>query len=141
MSKYFLAAAAAGFIASLFGLRMGEVFAELKLPLLFPPVWLLPLGWAVTLALLAKSAGRVSGKKIKTAFFVSLSLLVIWALLFFRLNAYGGGVVSGLLLTGVWLHMRRVIGGESVTAGRQLLACCIWAGYSVYLNLGIDIIN
>ena len=128
---------AAGLLASLFTLRMGETFAALKLPFLFPPVWLLPAGWAGALLCLASAAGAAGERKIVNAFYVSLGLTVCWAVLFFRLDATLAALVSGLLLTGVWLHMRRLLGPISPKAKKLMLCCCIWGGYLAYLNAGI----
>jgi tryptophan-rich sensory protein len=146
--------AVAGLLASLFTLRMGEVFAPLKLPLFFPPLWLLPAGWTAALICLASAsatAGTAPGEcpdqpesehtarshKAAMAFYVSLGLTVCWAALFFRLNAGGAAAITGLLLTGVWLHLRRLTANKQ----KRLLVCCIWAGYMAYLNMGIWLIN
>ena len=139
-ARYWLSAGAAGLLASLFSLRMGGVFAALRLPLFFPPVWLLPVGWAAALILLA-SVTAAADKKPAAAFYVSLGLAVAWALLFFRLDAPVAAAAAGALLTGVWLRLRRVTGAESPQAKRRLLPCCVWAGYLTYLNLGICLIN
>jgi tryptophan-rich sensory protein len=140
-ARYSLSAAGAGLIASLFSLRMGEVFAALKLPLFFPPVWLLPVGWTVILILLASGIPGESGKKTVTAFYVSLSLVIVWAVLLFRLNAPVAAALAGLLLTGVWLYLRRLIGETSAQMKNRLLPCCVWAGYLTYLNMGICLMN
>ncbi|MDR0326518.1 MAG: tryptophan-rich sensory protein [Oscillospiraceae bacterium] len=139
--RFYLASAAAGLLASLFTLRMGEAFAALKLPFLFPPLWLLPIGWTVALILLASSV-RVSGDaKTITSFYVSLGLMVCWAALFFRAGAIPAAAITGLLLTGVWLHMRRLLGQPSPQGKKLMLPCCIWSGYLAYLNLGIWLMN
>jgi tryptophan-rich sensory protein len=140
-AKYFLSAAVAGLIASLFALRMGEVFVSLTLPFLFPPVWFLPVGWTAALVLLASGSGAADGKKVMTAFYVSLGLIICWALLFFRLEAHIAAAVTGLFLTGIWLHLRQMIGGNLPQTKKRLLPCCIWAGYTAYLNVGICFIN
>ncbi|MDR0294449.1 MAG: tryptophan-rich sensory protein [Oscillospiraceae bacterium] len=176
---YVLPAAAAGLLAGLFALRMGADFAELKLPLLFPPVWLLPFGWTAALILLvwgyssigdgrpgwALKEGRVSagttraehpdqvpaggefsarsprGTQMALAYYVSLGLAVCWAAVFFRLDAKFAAALTGLLLTGVWLRLRRLADAFSPRAGKLITPCCVWAGYLAYLNLGIWLIN
>ena len=135
----YLITAAAGLLASLFTLRMGEMFAALKLPFLFPPVWLLPIGWTAVLILLASSARHAGEKKAMTSFYVSLGLIVCWAVLFFRADTIPAAAIAGLLLTGVWLHMRRL--QTSSQAHKMLLPCCVWAGYLAYLNVGIWLMN
>lgn len=140
-ARYWLSAAASGAVAGLFTLHMGEVFASLKLPFLFPPVWILPVGWTAALILLASAMAGAEGQRAATAFYVSLGLAVSWALLFFRLDTPVAAAAAGLLLTGVWLHLRRLTGENSPGAKKRLLPCCIWAGYAAYLNIGICLIN
>jgi tryptophan-rich sensory protein len=141
-ARYWLSSAAAGLLASFFTLRMGEIFAALRLPLFFPPVFLFPIGWTAALILFAHTFSSCKpDKKAATSFYVSLGLIVLWALLFFRLDAPTAAACAGLLLTGVWLHIRRLLGEKAPKAGKRLVLCCIWAGYLAYLNLGICIIN
>lgn len=145
----FFITAAAGLLVSLFTLRMGAVFAELRLPLFFPPVWLLPVGWTAVLILLSAAVrhvkhgtdGTAPTKRVMTAYYVSLVLAVLWAIVFFRLEAKGTAVVVGLLLTGVWLHLMRLLEAFSPRAKKLMLPCCIWVGYLSYLHLGIWLIN
>ncbi|MDR1668607.1 MAG: tryptophan-rich sensory protein [Oscillospiraceae bacterium] len=142
---YFLAALT-GFLASLFTLRMGEEFAVLKRPLLFPPVWMIPVGWALTLLLAVSAARRIDcksgdGRKVMTSFYVSLVLTLAWPAIFFRLDAKAAGLVVLLLLTGVWLHAMKLIRPVSRRARKMLIACCIWSGYLSYINLGICVLN
>jgi tryptophan-rich sensory protein len=137
-----LITAAAGLAANLFALRMGETFAQLKLPLFFPPVWLLPLGWAAALICLANAVNAFSkdeSPKAATAFYVALGLVICWAVLFFRLEAPRASAASGIMLTGVLLHLRRL--AEPAGFGRRFIPCCMWAGYQAYLNLGICLMN
>ena len=140
-APHVLLTAAAGLLASLFALRMGETFAALKLPFLFPPVWLLPAGWTGALICLVSAAGAAGKRKVVNSFYVSLGLIICWAVLFFRLDAILAALVSGLLLTGVWLHMRRLLGDISPKAKKLMLCCCVWSGYLTYLNAGIWIMN
>jgi tryptophan-rich sensory protein len=139
---FHLFAAAAGILSCLFSLRMGEVFATLRLPLFFPPVRLLPVGWTVALICLSVSAsGQTGGKKSTQAFFVSLGLTVLGAILFFRAGAPLASSVCGLLLLGVWLRLRRLLGEGSRRAMRLMTFCCCWAGYLTYINIGIWLLN
>jgi tryptophan-rich sensory protein len=140
-ARYWLSAGAAGVAASFFSLRMGSVFTELRLPLFFPPAWLLQIGWTAALVLLASALTAESERKAARAFYISLGLTVCWAVFFFRLNAPAAALVCGLLLTGVWLHLRRLVCEKPGSAGKRLLPCCIWAGYMAYLNAGILLLN
>jgi tryptophan-rich sensory protein len=136
-----LIAAAAGLTANLFALRMGEAFAQYRLPLFFPPVWLLPAGWVAALIIFAAAFTGIEEKSLKltTAFYVALGLMICWAVLFFRAGLPAAAAVSGLTLTGVLLHMRRLAG--DLRGGRRFVPCCVWAGYLAYLNLGICLMN
>ncbi|MCL1807886.1 MAG: tryptophan-rich sensory protein [Oscillospiraceae bacterium] len=136
---YFFLTAAAGVLASLFTVRAGERLALLKQPLFFPPVWLTLLGWAAVLIILAVVSSKTEESRAAMAFYVSLGLMAGWAVLFFRTELFLAAAVCGLLHTGVWLHLRRLLS----EAGKQkvLIACCCWSGYMVYLNLGVWLIN
>ncbi|MDR1692456.1 MAG: tryptophan-rich sensory protein [Oscillospiraceae bacterium] len=141
---HFFLAALTGALASLFTVHMGERFALLKTPFLFPPVSLLPVGWAVSL-LLAAAAIRPAdpasgdGQKAMRAFYLSLALILLWPVFFFRLDAKAGGAAVLLLLTGVLLHARKLIGPG--TGQKLLVPCCLWTGYLSYLNIGICLLN
>ncbi len=143
---HYLLAAATGFLASLFTLRIGEEFAKLKTPFLFPPIGLIPVGWAIVL-LLSVSAARYAdhetedGRKVITAFYVSLALIFAWPVMFFRLDAKLAGAIILLLLTGVWLHSMKLLRPVSERARKLLLPCCAWSGYLAYLNIGVCLMN
>jgi tryptophan-rich sensory protein len=134
-----LITAAAGLAASLFSLRMGEVFARCSLPLFFPPVWLFPVGWTAVLICLVSAYLKTEHDKAKLGFYVSLGLVVLWAVLFFRMGLPLAAAIAGMTLTGVLLRLRRLAGVPG--AGRRFLPCCVWTGYLTYLNLGIFILN
>lgn len=143
---HFFLAAFTGVLASMFTLRMGEKFALLRKPFLFPPLWLIPAGWAIAL-LLAVSAARHAdpksedGRKVMTTFYVALALTLMWPVMFFRLDAKAAGAVILLLLTGLWLHSMKLIRPVSDRARKLLVPCCIWAGYLSYLNIGVCLMN
>ena len=141
MSKYWLVTAASGLVANLFALRMGETFAQLRLPLFFPPVWLLFFGWTAAFICLANAFVRVEEKsqKATTAFYVALGLTVCWSVLFFRADAHFAAALAGMMFTGVLLHLRVL--ANTAGDGKRFLPCCIWVGYMTYLNLGICLIN
>jgi tryptophan-rich sensory protein len=141
MALNWLVTAAAGLIANLFALRMGEIFDQFRLPLFFPPVWLLPLGWTVALICLVSAYTRMEDESPKAAmaFYVALGLVVCRELLFFRVGALFAAAISGMILTGVLLHMKRL--AEASGSGKRFLPCCMWAGYMTYINLGICLMN
>jgi tryptophan-rich sensory protein len=131
--------AVAGLVASLFALRMGEAFVQFRLPLFFPPAWLLTLGWTAALISLAGAYSKMEDPKAAAGFYVSLGLAICWPALFFRVGAPFAAAVTGMILTGVLLHLRRI--AETSGLGRRFLPCCVWAGYLTYLNLGICLLN
>ena len=135
-----LITAAAGLTANLFALRMGETFAQYRLPLFFPPVWLFLVGWIAALIFFAAAFTGMEEKspQITTSLYVALGLMIFWSLLFFRVELPLAAAVTGLVLTGVLLHMRRLAGAED---GKRFVPCCVWAGYMAYLNLGICLMN
>jgi len=140
----FLAAAVAGLLASLFTLHMGEALSALNRPFLFPPFWMLPVGWTAALIAAAGAMRYAVGlihKKTVAAFYVSLGLVVVWAFVFFRLGMRGTGFVAGFFLTGIWLRNRRLLREFSQDAAKWMTCATAWAGYATYLNLGVWFLN
>jgi tryptophan-rich sensory protein len=123
-------------------------YQSLAKPVFNPPNWLFGPVWTVLYALMAVALWRVvnrsaGGERLGAigVFAIQLALNAAWSIVFFGLQAIGGGLVVIVLLDIAIFATIARFGRIDRLAGWLLVPYVVWVSFAGVLNLALFILN
>ena len=126
-------------------------YVSLTKPFFNPPNWLFGPVWLILYTLMGISLYLIWNKlpsikepiknKALTAFFIQLSLNLLWSLLFFGLHSPLYGFIDIIFLWSAIVFTIHEFSKISKTASNLLIPYIIWVSFAAILNLSILILN
>ncbi len=124
-----------------------NIYDEINIPPLAPPMWLFPVVWCILYILMGISAALVfksiDSRKGSALRIYALQLIVnfFWSLIFFNMRAFGFAVIWLILLITLVVIMIAMFAKINKKAAWLQIPYIIWLLFALYLTLGIFILN
>ncbi len=132
-----------GALAALLTRENMNIYDEIKVPPLAPPMWLFPVVWTILYTLMGVSAGLVykEAKSVPAVFYTQLAVNFLWSIIFFNLRMF--------LLSSIWLvllifliwRMIREFRVFDIRAAYLQYPYLVWCIFALYLNVAIWLLN
>lgn len=141
---YFIALSlGVGALAALLTRENMNIYDEITMPPLAPPMWLFPVVWTVLYTLMGISAALVykQDKSVPGVFYTQLAVNFLWSIIFFNLRMF--------LLSSIWLvllifliwRMIREFRASDIRAAYLQYPYLAWCVFALYLNVAIFFLN
>lgn len=144
---YLAATFAFGVIGALLGGGTGQIYTSLNKPPLSPPGIVFPIVWSILYLLMGIGAYFLSNEKnpkssfLLKIYWVQLILNALWPLIFWRLRAYEFAAV--IIVALIILVVILTIGSFKINklSAILFLPYIVWLLFTLYLNIGIAVLN
>ncbi len=120
-----------------------NIYDEITIPPLSPPMWLFPVVWTILYTLMGIGAALVQreDKSVPGVFYLQLAVNFLWSIIFFNLRMF--------LLSSIWLvllifliwRMIREFRAVDIRAAYLQYPYLIWCIFALYLNVAIYFLN
>ena len=132
-----------GALAALLTKGNMNIYDEINVPPLAPPMWLFPVMWTVLYTLMGIGAGLVykQEKSVPRVFYVQLAVNFLWSIIFFNLRMFLLSSIWLVLLIALIWRMIRAFRVFDIRAAYLQYPYLIWCIFALYLNVAIWWIN
>jgi tryptophan-rich sensory protein len=132
-----------GAIAALLTRGNMNIYDEINVPPLSPPMWLFPVVWSILYVLMGISAGIVykQEKSLPGVFCLQLAVNFLWSIIFFNLRAFLLSFIWILFLWVLIIIMIRCFYKISRAAAYINIPYLLWVTFAAYLNYMIYILK
>ncbi len=124
-----------------------NIYDEINIPPLAPPMWLFPVVWGILYILMGISAALVfksiDSRKGSALRIYALQLIVnfFWSLIFFNMRAFGFAVIWLILLIALVVIMTAMFAKINKKAAWLQIPYIVWLLFALYLTFSIFILN
>lgn len=124
-----------------------NIYDEINIPPLSPPMWLFPVVWGILYILMGISAATVfksiDSRKGSALRIYALQLIVnfFWSLIFFNMRAFGFAVIWLILLIALVVIMTAMFAKINKKAAWLQIPYIIWLLFALYLTFSIFVLN
>lgn len=124
-----------------------NIYDEINIPPLSPPMWSFPVVWCILYILMGVSAALVfksgDARKGGALRIYALQLIVnfFWSLIFFNMRAFGFASIWLVLLIALVLTMTAMFLKINKKAAYLQIPYILWLLFALYLTVGIFILN
>jgi tryptophan-rich sensory protein len=124
-----------------------NIYDEISIPPLSPPMWLFPIVWGILYILMGISSAAiyksVDPKKGSALRIYALQLIVnfFWPLIFFNMRAFGFSVIWLALLIALVITMIVLFAKINLKTAYLQIPYILWLMFAMYLTVGVYILN
>lgn len=124
-----------------------NIYDEINIPPLSPPMWVFPVVWSILYILMGISSATVynsiDSRKGSALRIYALQLIVnfFWSLIFFNMRAFGFASIWLVLLIALVLTMTVMFLKINKKAAYLQIPYIVWLLFALYLTIGVFILN
>lgn len=120
-----------------------NIYDEITVPPLAPPMWLFPVVWTILFLLMGISAGIVYKEEgyVPSVFYGQLIVNFLWSIIFFNLRMFLFSSIWLIVLIYLIWRMIREFRAVDIRAAYLQYPYLIWCIFALYLNIAIWFLN